>query len=101
MGQVAGLRPRKFVSEQLRTLAGESPALVFATWINDVGEIVGWGVDKRTDEVRAFLASPAKPAASAGPKAASAVRVLPVSARNRLQDHLPYFRSRNAVTRRR
>jgi probable HAF family extracellular repeat protein len=30
--------------------------LVFATWINDVGEIVGFGVDKKTEEIRAFLA---------------------------------------------
>jgi probable HAF family extracellular repeat protein len=34
--------------------------LVFATWINDVGEIAGWGVDKHTNEMRGFLASPAK-----------------------------------------
>jgi hypothetical protein len=40
--------------------------MVFATWINDVGEIVGFGVDKKTDEVHAFLAQPASavPAAS-------------------------------------
>jgi len=36
--------------------------MVFATWINDVGEIAGWGVDKKTEEVRACLARPAKPA---------------------------------------
>jgi probable HAF family extracellular repeat protein len=62
--------------------------MVFATWINDVGEIVGWGIDKRTEEVRAFLAKPSQPAASAGPKSASAARTLPVRVRTQLQRQL-------------
>jgi hypothetical protein len=40
--------------------------MVFATWINDVGEIVGFGVDKKTDEVHAFLAQPASAAPATG-----------------------------------
>jgi probable HAF family extracellular repeat protein len=67
----------------------DSPVyMVFATWINDVGEIVGWGVDKRTDELRAFLASPARPEPATGVKAASTIRTLPVAVRRRLQERL-------------
>jgi probable HAF family extracellular repeat protein len=68
--------------------------MVFATWINDAGEIVGWGVDKHIGEIRAFLASPAKPSAEASPKSSSAVRPLSVGARKRLQDRIGhlYFR---------
>jgi hypothetical protein len=62
--------------------------LVFATWINDVGEIVGWGVGKNTEEIRAFVARPAKPAAGKSLKPAFARRTLPVSVRNRLQQHV-------------
>jgi probable HAF family extracellular repeat protein len=72
--------------------------LVFATWINDVGEIVGWGVDKKTDEIRAFLARPTKAARNETPKAASAHRALPFSVRNRLQQHFPSVRSKNGVS---
>ena len=41
--------------------------LVFAGWINDLGEIVGQAVNKQTGELRAFLATPANapPAATA------------------------------------
>ncbi len=58
--------------------------MVFATWINDVGEIAGWGVDKKTEEIRAFLARPAKPAPDGMTTASSVRRALPFSARNKL-----------------
>ncbi len=71
--------------------------LVFATWINDAGEIVGWGVDKRTDEIRAFLASPAKPSGGASPQSSAAVRPLSAGARQRLQDRMGHLRARHSA----
>lgn len=68
--------------------------MVFATWINDAGEIVGWGVDKRTDEIRAFLASPAKPSAEMSPKSSATVLPLSAGTRKRLQDQIGNLRPR-------
>lgn len=65
--------------------------MVFGTWINDVGEIAGWGIDKQTEEVRAFLASPVK-AAAAGAKSYRPARVLPESVRHRLREEMPAAR---------
>ena len=61
--------------------------LAFATWINDVGEIVGLGVDKKTEDLRAFLLTPIKPAAAAKP---SMVRALPLQLRTRLRQQHPF-----------
>lgn len=45
--------------------------MLFGTWINDAGEIVGYGVDKTTEQLHAFLARPAaaSPTATIGTKA--------------------------------
>jgi probable HAF family extracellular repeat protein len=68
-------------------VAEDSPIyMVFATWINDVGQIVGWGIDKQTEEVRAFLASPVR--AETLSKASSPLRILPHSARTRVKSYL-------------
>ena len=69
--------------------------MVFATWINDVGEITGFGVDKKTEEIHAFLASPIQPAVSAGLNSPPAIRVLPMSVRRRLQQRLPIGQTNN------
>lgn len=61
--------------------ADASMYLVFATWINDVGEIVGWGIDKKTERTRAFVLRPAKASALVAPKTSSRPRILPVAAR--------------------
>jgi hypothetical protein len=63
--------------------------MVFATWINDVGEIVGIGVDKKTDQVHAFLAKPT----SATPATAMAAPRVLCSPRQLLEQRLGASRS--------
>ena len=58
--------------------------IIFATWVNDVGEIVGAAIDKKTGDVRAFRASPV----AATPPAKAAVRpvvVLPPRVRQAMR----------------
>jgi probable HAF family extracellular repeat protein len=59
-GNCRGVMWSKGATIDLNTLISEdSPILiVFPTWINNVGEIVGIAVDKQTGDTRAFLASP-------------------------------------------
>jgi hypothetical protein len=71
--------------------------MVFATWINDIGEIVGYGVDKRTEEIHAFLASPVKAVAGPGTKSAPVVRTLPVAVRKHVQGRIRISSRVNAV----
>ena len=70
------------VMKDLNTLIlGDSPflSLLYASGINDVGEIAGFGLQKSTCgdpstcEVHAFLATPAGTTASAGPKNATVI----------------------------
>jgi probable HAF family extracellular repeat protein len=75
--------------------------MAFATWINDAGEIVGWGVDKNTGAIRAFLARPAKPSPSNGPKLTSVRSPLPSQLRSRLQQHFPAGRPNDNLLRHR
>lgn len=62
--------------------------LAFATWINDVGEIAGYAVDKQTEQLRAFLVRPARPVSASETASASIQRALPLALRNRLQRHV-------------
>jgi probable HAF family extracellular repeat protein len=73
--------------------------LVFATWINDVGQIVGYGVDKQSGELHGFLVSPAK--AGAVTKSVSSIRMLPAAVRNRLQEQLRFAIPGSGVARHR
>jgi probable HAF family extracellular repeat protein len=63
--------------------------LVFATWINDVGEIVGFGVDNQTGDVHAFLARPTAAAAPGTANVTSLRRQLPRQVRSRLERLFP------------
>jgi hypothetical protein len=67
---------------------------VFATWINDIGEIVGFGVDKATGNIHGFLASPAK----AGPQIKSAA-MIPMQIRPTLQRQMGWGQMRNRFRR--
>ena len=69
--------------------ADASMYLVFATWINDVGEIVGWGIDKKTERTRAFVLRPAVPSAIPATKTSSRPRILPVAARKVTEQRAP------------
>ena len=73
----------RYKMTDLNDLVPESASmyLVFATWINDVGEIVGWGIDKKTEQTRAFLLRPAKSSAVSAIKTSLRPRILPVAAR--------------------
>jgi probable HAF family extracellular repeat protein len=68
-------------------VADDAPVyMVFATWINDTGEIVGWGVDKKTEEIRGFIARPNQVVqAGASTPSAVAPRKLPFHAQSRLR----------------
>lgn len=78
----------RYTSVDLNTLVPEDTSmyLVFGTWINDIGEIAGWGIDKKTEEPRAFLARPTQPAV--GIKTNAVRPALPFSMRSRLQQRL-------------
>jgi probable HAF family extracellular repeat protein len=73
--------------------------LVFATWINDVGQIVGYGVNKQTGELHGFLVSPSK--AGAVTKSVSSIRMLPAAVRNRLQEQMRFAIPGSGVARHR
>jgi probable HAF family extracellular repeat protein len=71
--------------------------LVFASVINDAGEIAGQAVDKSTGEMRAFVATPMPAAASAkdfAPSAADLSRpmVLPEKVRKQIQQRMGFGR---------
>jgi probable HAF family extracellular repeat protein len=64
----AVLWERDSITDLNELIPKDSPLeLVFASWINDVGEIVGQAVNKETGQMHAFLATPAgaPPAVSA------------------------------------
>ena len=55
----ASLWERNSATDLNDLIPSDSPLhLVFASWINDGGEIVGQAIDKKTGEPRAFLATP-------------------------------------------
>ncbi len=70
-------------TQDLNQLAGDNSPLylAFATWINDIGEIVGFGFNEASGELRAFLASPVRPEFGSAVKSTPNRRAQPVPVR--------------------
>jgi probable HAF family extracellular repeat protein len=96
----AGFNCRAFLWDgqsmmDLNGLVVEGPSLylLFATWVNESGEIAGFGIDENTFEIRAFLARPVGASSNASLKTAQRP-ILPVSLRNHLRGRLGFGISR-------
>jgi len=66
---------------------GSSLYLLFATWINEAGEIAGYGIDLNSFEVHAFVARPVSASSNAGLKTPQRPN-LPEFLRDRLRGRL-------------
>jgi probable HAF family extracellular repeat protein len=87
-GNCRGALWEKGTVTDLNALVPEDSSIfiVFPNWMNDVGEIVGFGVDKNTGDTRAFLASPV--VTTAGPASASQSMALPEHLRRKLRGRI-------------
>jgi probable HAF family extracellular repeat protein len=68
---------------------GPSLYLLFATWVNEAGEIAGFGIDENTFQIHAFYARPVGAPSTAGLKTAQRP-ILPESFRNHLRGFLGF-----------
>ena len=84
----AFLWERSVMTDLNELIPADSPLhLVFASWINDAGEIVGQAVDKKSGELRAFLASPVAAGKKVADQGATSKAISP-EIRNLLQRRL-------------